>query len=295
MKTAALQFIGYASGIAARDHSSCMGPLILQDCEQLKQLKQPWYWIDNLYPTDNKTGLEALLPVAELNARLAKHTYQLAQENKLFATIGGDHSCAIGTWSGVAAAVSGPIGLLWIDAHMDSHTPETSPSMNIHGMPLAALLGYGPNELTQICNAKAKILPEHICLLGVRSFEAAEEALLKKLGVRIYFMPEIEERGLAVVMAEALKTINQGTVGYGVSIDVDGIDPADAPGVDTRAEHGMRGQDLKECLKQVGHYPPLLGLEFAEFNPKFDIDGITAKLIVDLTAIILEAFQEQDR
>lgn len=287
MKTHTLNFIGYASGIAARDQSSCMGPLILQDSEPLKQLKHPWHWIDNLYPTDNKTGMEALIPVAELCTRLARHSYQFTQDKQVFATIGGDHSCAIGTWSGVAAAASGPIGLLWIDAHMDSHTPETSPSMNIHGMPLAALLGYGPQELTQVFTDKTKLLPQHVCLLGVRSFEAGEQALLERLGVRIYFMPEIEKRGLPAVMAEALQIINQGTVGYGISIDVDGIDPVDAPGVDTQAAHGIRGKALVESLALLQNYPHLLAIEFAEFSPKFDIDGITEKLIVDLIEAIL--------
>lgn len=232
------------------------------------------------------------MPVAELCTRLARHSYQLTQDKQLFATIGGDHSCAMGTWSGVAVAASGPIGLLWIDAHMDSHTPETSPSMNIHGMPLAALLGYGPQELTQVFNDKTKLLPQHICLLGVRSFEAGEQALLERLGVRIYFMAEIDERGLSAVMTEALGIINQGTVGYGISIDVNGIDPVDAPGVDTQAAHGIRAKALLESFALVQNYPHLLAIEFAEFSPKFDVDRITEKLIVDLIAAILNSSDE---
>ena len=289
MKEHILNFIGYASGIAAGDQSSCMGPLILQDSQQLKQLKHPWHWIDNLYPSDNRTGMEALRPVAELCDRLARHSYQLTQDKQLFATIGGDHSCAIGTWSGVAAAASGPIGLLWIDAYMESHTPETSPSMNLHGMPLAALLGHGPAELTQIFTDKVKLLPQHVCLLGVRSFEASEQALLERLGVRIYFMPEINERGLTAVMAEALELINQDTVGYGISIDINAIDPMDAPGVDTQAAQSIRGKALLESLTLLRNYPRLLAMEFAEFSPKLDFHGITGKLIIDLTTAILDA------
>lgn len=291
MTTHTLHFIGYASGIAARDQSSCMGPLILQDSEQLRQLKHPWQWVDTLYPTDNKKGMEALIPVAELCTRLARHSYQLAQDKQLLITLGGDHSCAIGTWSGVAAAASGPIGLLWIDAHMDSHTPETSPSLNIHGMPLAALLGYGPPRLTQILTPKNKLLPQHVCLLGVRSFEAGEQALLQKLGVRIYFMPEIENRGLSAVMAEALHIIHQGTVGYGISIDIDGIDPIDAPGVDTKVPGGIRGKPLLASLALLKNNPHLYAIEFAEFSPKFDVDGLTENLIFDLITAILTAIE----
>jgi arginase len=289
MTTPTLNFIGYASGIAARDQSSCMGPLILQDSKQLKQLKHPWHWVDNLYPTESQTGMAALIPVTELCTRLAKHTYQFTKDKELFATIGGDHSCAIGTWSGVAAAAGGPIGLLWIDAHMDSHTPETSSTLNIHGMPLAALLGYGSSALTDILNDQIKVLPEHVCLLGVRSFEEGEEALLKKLGVRVYFMEEINNRGLSEVMTEALNTINQGTVGYGISIDIDGIDPEDAPGVGIREEHGIRGQAFSECLALVKNYPNLLGIEFAEFNPKLDVEELTENLMVNCIDKILDA------
>lgn len=257
------------------------------------QLKHPWQWIDNLYPIDNKSGIEALQPVAEICTRLAKHSYQLAHDKELFAVIGGDHSCAIGTWSGVKAAVGGPIGLLWVDAHMDSHTPETSISRNLHGMPLAALLGYGFPELTQILNPNPKILPQHVCLIGVRSFEEGEQALLKKLGVRIYYMQEVEERGLAPIMREALNIINQGTVGYGISFDVDGIDPADAPGVETRANHGIRSQSMLDCLQLIAEYPNLLGVEIAEFSPKYDVEEMTEKLIVEFITALLKAHSGQ--
>ena len=287
MKTPTLQFIGYASGIAARVQSSCMGPLILQDFEPLKQLKYPWHWIDNLYPSENESGLKALEPVAELCTRLAQHSYQLTKNNQLFATIGGDHSCAIGTWSGVAAAVPGPIGLLWIDAHMDSHTPETSISKNIHGMPLAALLGHGPSELTHILNNTPKLRPEHVCLLGVRSFEAAEQTLLNNLGVRVYCMPEINERGLETVMKEALQKVNQGTLGYGISVGLNGIDPLDAPASDKHEANGIRSAALLSSLDALQHYPGLLALEIAEFSPKHDIDNKTADLIVGILDAVL--------
>lgn len=133
--------------------------------------------------------------------------------------IGGDHSCAIGTWSGAHDVLDTRerLGLLWIDAHMDSHTFRTSPSRALHGMPLACLLGHGDPRLTRIGGPDPKLLPQDVCLIGVRSYEWGEAALLKNLGVRIYFMDEVHRRGLAEVCAEAWEQVTRETATSGIA------------------------------------------------------------------------------
>ena len=132
--------------------------------------------------------------------------------------LGGDHSIAMGTWRGVANAVDGKLGLLWIDAHLDAHTPETSHSGKLHGMPLAALLGQTGDAL---CEPGAALAPEHVCVVGVRSFEPEEAALASALGVRIYTIAEIERRGLGEVLREAAARVQTGTAAYGITRDLD--------------------------------------------------------------------------
>ena len=207
----------------------------------------------------------------------------VAQDQRLW-VVGGDHSCAIGTWSGAAAGLDGPLGLIWVDAHMDSHTPATSPSGAVHGMPLACLLGYGPPSLAELGGPRPKLRPENVCLVGVRSFEPEEARLLDELGVRIFHMDEVERRGLSVVMHEALDRCQRQTAGFGLTIDLDAIDPFDAPGVGSPENGGICGKDLANSLEQIGDHPNLVGVEIAELNPDKDIDGKTAELVYRLLA-----------
>ncbi len=203
-----------------------------------------------------------------------------------FAVVGGDHSCAVGSWSGAAAVLRqrGPLGLLWVDAHMDSHTPDTSPSGALHGMPLACLLGYGERELTEIAYPGPKLQPQHVCIVGVRSFEEGEARLLQLLGVRVFFMQEVQRMGLEAVMQKAMEIVSQETAAFGISIDVDAIDPLDAPGVGSPAPLGIAGRALRECMGMVAQQPKLVGLEVTEFNPLRDVNQKTAKLVCDLLA-----------
>ncbi len=214
---------------------------------------------------------------------LGNVVYEMAVEQKPFCVIGGDHSCAIGTWSAVAYAYKGhDIGLIWIDAHMDSHTPDTSTTQNIHGMPVAHLLGEGYMEFTHLFDHGSKIKPHNICLIGVRSFEKGEAARLARLGVKIYYMNEIKERGIDTVLNEACEYVCKSTYGFGISIELDAIDPIDAPGVGCPESGGIQGSALVNALKQLVPNKPLLGLEIAEYNPLRDENQITAQLAVDL-------------
>ncbi len=216
---------------------------------------------------------------AELCIRLADCVKQTLASGRFPLVVGGDHSCAIGTWSGVRAWLGGQnsLGLIWIDAHMDCHTYATTPSGALNGMPLACLLGYGEKELTGIGAAEPKLRPEHVCLLGVRSFEQSEAALLQKLGVRVISMEEIHQRGMAEAMAEAVAVACNGTAGYGVSLDLDVLDPAEEPGVGSPAPDGLSCLHLTRALSQLRGDPALLAMEIVEYNPHHDRGLLTAK------------------
>lgn len=285
-----LALIGYASGIAAGDPGCGDGPPVLGKSSlsaELNQVGMMNVWEDMLYPAPEKAVLPAVL---DLCSRLAAHTQRLVLQQQLFTVFGGDHSCAIGTWSGVFAAIQakGPLGLIWIDAHMDAHTPASSETGNIHGMPLACLLGYGAADLVTVSSPQPKLRPEHVCIIGVRSYEAAEAKLIEKLGVRVYSMPEITSRGITAVLQEAQAIVSKGTAGYGLSIDLDGIDPSDAPAVGTPVPEGIDGQQLCQALAIMGEDAKLLGAEITEFNPHHDREQRTQQLISQLLISIFK-------
>lgn len=285
MNNKTLTFIGYASGLAAGDPGCGDGPLVLQKSNLINELQKHGiraFWEKMLLPSEKGPVAQQ---VTELCEDLARLTSLCVKQNKLFTVFGGDHSCAIGTWSGVAHAKlrQGPIGLIWVDAHMDSHTPETSETGNIHGMPVASLLGYGLSSLAQIGNRKPKLKPENICLIGIRSYEKGEAALLKKLGIRVYGMEEIAEKGIDTVLKEAIEHVNKNTCGYGFSIDLDGFDPADAPGVGTPEANGVSAEKFCQALAaQAVNDTRILGAEIVEFNPHHDIQHRTQQVARDL-------------
>lgn len=281
-----LNLLGYACGLAAGNTGCGDGPVELQKIIENIALFYP-----DLKLAKNKDKNNYFKVIAELSTRLAKRVGQSVLDQQKFLVFAGDHSCAIGTWSGAAHAllnkpgVNNPdIGLIWIDAHMDAHIPETSPSGNIHGMPVASLLGYGDNLLTQILNKYPKIKPENFCFIGIRSYESEEESLIKKLNIKTYYMTEVNERGLDIVFKEAKERITQHTDYYGLSIDLDGIDPEETPGVGTPEADGIHAKELSKVLEKYCHHDKnLLGAEITEFNPHEDIQHKTRDIIVDLS------------
>ena len=282
-----VNLIGFACGIGASNPGCADGPDILRQMGLSRLLHD--CGVNAKWKCSVKASTQELDKRLRNNYLTLQYTV-LAQEvaksirqYERFAVIGGDHSCAIGTWSGAAHQTRnlGPLGLIWIDAHMDCHTFITSHSGALHGMPLACLLGYGDYQLTNILSAKPKIAPQHVCLVGVRSFETEEAQLLQNLGVRIIFMQEIKQRGLIHALKEALTIVNDGTAGFGLSIDLDSIDPLDAPGVGTPELDGLSREELLDALKIFPHQSNLLGIEIAELNPALDHNQITAKLAIE--------------
>lgn len=199
--------------------------------------------------------------------------------------LGGDHSVAVGTVSGVARHYrkrKKSIGLLWIDAHADMNTPETSPSGNVHGMPLACLVGMGPRELSHLYNFAPKVDPKNVALVGVRDVDQLEKPHVKKSGVRAFTMRDIDEKGMRPVMKEAIEIACAGTDGFHLSFDMDSVDPQFAPGVGTPVRGGITYREAHLAMEIVNDSRRMLSLEVVEVNPVIDEVNRTAELAVEL-------------
>ena len=225
----------------------------------------------------------------EITATCTKHAelvLKTLEAGKTPIVLGGDHSVAAGTVAGIAEFYrqqDQKIGLLWIDAHADINTPETSPSGNVHGMPLAAIMGLGPPDLANIFGFSPKVAPDNCILVGVRDVDDVEKENIRKAGVDVYTMRDIDERGMRAVMEEALRAAGRGTVGYHVSLDMDWIDPEDAPGVGTPVRGGATYREAHLAMEIIADHSRMLGFEVVEVNPVIDEHNRTADLAVELT------------
>ncbi|MFL6255296.1 MAG: arginase [Pyrinomonadaceae bacterium] len=216
---------------------------------------------------------------------LAADVRRALEAGELPIVLGGDHSIAIGSVAGVASfyhARKEPIGLIWFDAHADMNTPETTPSGNIHGMPLAVLLGYGAPELTGIGGFSPKLDPRFCAHLGARDIDPGERELIRKLGIRFFTMREIDERGMSACMDEALHIASQAPAGYHVTLDVDALDPSDAPGSGTIVRGGLTYREAHLSMEKIAEAGGALSLEVVEINTALDINNRTAELGVEL-------------
>jgi arginase len=199
--------------------------------------------------------------------------------------LGGDHSIAVGTVSGIAAHAKQKdqrVGLLWIDAHGDINTPETSPSGNIHGMPLAALLGFGAGELTGVAGPPPKVHPANVALVGIRSLDAGEKKRLKETGVQVHTMSDIDRHGVHRVMQKALARVTDGTDYVHVSFDLDAVDPTVAPGVGTPVKGGLDYREAHLVMEVLADAGVMTSLEMVEVNPILDQGNASAAFAVEL-------------
>jgi arginase len=275
---------GYAVGVAGRDSGTAFAPIWLQKSPFLQDLTAHIGWQEIYYITQSAPQIAAIPAIADVCAQLAQGVFKAVQHKKPFLVIGGDHSSAIGTWSGASQALSekGDLGLIWMDAHLDSHTLETTPSGNVHGMSLAILLGHGEKHLTKLMSQRKKLKPQNVCIIGPRSFESEEVELLKKMGVKIYFDGEVHKRGLKTVFAEAVELVTAHTVGFGVSLDIDLFNPKEAPAVGVPEPGGLCRKEFLNCVRDLAHIPHFIGLEIVEFNPLLDKTQKTEKLIAQV-------------
>ena len=284
-----IRIVGAACGHGSPDPRCAAGPDALRVAGLLlrvARLRPGAAWDETLACVDG----DPLAAIAELCTRLAAKTAAVVENDGLPLVLTGDHSCAVGAWAGVnrALAPRGRLGLVWIDAHLDSHTPATSHTGAINGMPLAALLGAGDGSLVGCDGPGPKILPDNLCIVGARSYKEEELRFLTGLGVRIFFADEVARRGLAAVMRDAVDLACAATAGFGISVDVDVIDPREAPGVGTPAADGLAATGLCEALRGLGSHPALAGIEISEYNPARDREGITAGVVMDLVEALLE-------
>ena len=280
-----VELIGAAWGLGGA-HPGCadapeaLAPLLV---EQLQRRGVGLRAGPMLHPSAAERRKQAA--VSKLCGALATAVADAARRGALPCVLGGDHSCAGGTWTGVARALHGNLGLVWIDAHMDAHTPGTSHTGRLHGMPLAWLLGQDDDPLYGL--AAGVLEPQHVALVGVRSFEPEERERLDRLGVRVVFMDEIAARGLPSVLDEALGIATNGTAGFGISVDLDVVTPDEAPGVGTPVPGGLPGTELARALERIGGHPDLAAVELVEYCPRLDPTGSTARIAVDIAASAL--------
>jgi arginase len=223
--------------------------------------------------------------ILEVCTQLANHTRATLEADEWPLVIGGDHSIAMGTVSGVAAhlrASEQKLGLIWFDAHGDMNLPESSPSGNIHGMPLAHLLGYGDKDLSSILGANPAVAPENVVLVGIRDIDDVEREFIRQSGVTALTMRDIDQLGMIEVAKKALEVVNDGTAGFHVSFDLDGCDPDVIPGTGTLVPGGVSFREAHLLLEECAMDGRMRSMEVVELNPFLDLKNISAERAVTL-------------
>jgi len=298
--------IGVAACFGGLQETCANAPYVIRSSQfqdYLSHKNLELYWQTIITAVDCPAN--SLSCLRKTNHQVASVTYQHTLENvrnntvdRPFLVIAGDHSSAIGTWSGVIQAIATKtLGLIWIDAHLDSHTLETSPSGNLHGMPLSVLLNMADKNLQatypQLALSKHTehpyLMGENLSLLGTRSYEAEELVLLNKANANVYSMQHLLQNPAPSQqlnnLAEALLTRCDV---IGISLDLDAISPEDAPAVETPEKKGVAGELLISMLNSFAYKKRLVGFEISEFNPSNDIEQKTEKLILRLIAAMFD-------
>jgi len=289
-----IRIIGVPMDLGQSRRGVDMGPSALRVAGLQSRLKQLGHQVEDVGNVVVKQAEEQpygekrakyLSEIAEACRGLAAMTESTLADGCLPVVLGGDHSLAVGSFSGVAHFFrerSKKAGLLWLDAHADMNTPESSPSGNVHGMPLAGILGYGVPELYDLFGYKPKVEPQNVVLVGVRDLDSHEKKFIKKLGVKAFTMREIDERGMREVMADALKFAMDDTDGIAVSLDMDFVDPSDAPGVGTPVRGGVTYREAHLAMEMIADSEAMVSMEVVEINPVIDEHNRTALLGVEL-------------
>lgn len=223
--------------------------------------------------------------ITEVCTRLAAVVERAADAGRFPLVLGGDHSVAVGTISGMGRHYHKrrkSLGLIWIDAHADMNTPATSPTGNVHGMPLACAIGRGPKSLTHLYGYAPKVDPKNVALVGLRNVDLSERSNVRRSGVRALTMRDIDERGFRSVMEEAVQVAAAGTGGIHLSLDMDAVDPALAPGVGTPVRGGITYREAHLAMEIICDSGRLASMEVVEVNPVIDEGNRTALLAVEL-------------
>jgi arginase len=234
--------------------------------------------------------LKYLKEIVEVCGLLRDRVGEALAGESIPVVLGGDHSVAMGTIAGLARHFNRrreKLGLIWFDAHADANTPETSPSGNIHGMPLAAVLGHGAESLVNLAGFLPMVEASRAALVGIRDVDPAERATVKSSGIGAFTMRDVDERGMRSVMEEAIKRATTGTAGVHVSFDLDGIDPDFAPGVGTPSPGGLSYREAHLAMEMLADTGKVVSAELVEVNPILDQRNGTAALAVELLCSLL--------
>lgn len=235
-------------------------------------------------------AIDLLPAITDVCVRLARHTAQAVRDGCLPLVLGGDHSLSAGSVAGVATGFAERgerVGLIWLDAHGDMNTPDTSPSGNVHGMPVAHLLGHGDPSLAGIAVPGPAIRAENTAIVGVRELDPQERENARRYGVRVFTMREIDERGLKAVMTDAMAIATTGTAGFHLSTDADWVDPREAPGVGTPVRGGATFREAHLAMEMVADSRKMVSMDLVEVNPVLDDNNRTAELCVHLVTSAL--------
>jgi arginase len=282
--------LGFGSSLAGVD----IGPAALRVARINQRIAQLGYEVRDLgdmrimRPDFSMEPVEKPKYLREISRAcddLAVEVRNVLSAGELPLTLGGDHSIAIGSIAGVSSFFRErrePLGLIWFDAHADMNTPETSPSGNIHGMPLAALLGYGAQELTNVAGFAPKLDPRFCAHIGARDLDQGERELIRQLGIRFFTMREIDERGMAACIDDAIAIAARAPAGYCVTFDIDVMDPGDAPGSGTLVRGGLSYRESHLAMEKIAEAGGMRSLEVVEINTALDINNRTAELGVEL-------------
>jgi len=294
MQRTHIAIIGAPLDLGAGRRGVDMGPSAMRVANINKRVAGLGYEVEDLgnVPVDQPESLpegprhaKYLPQIAAACERVAAIVEHVAEEGKAPLVLGGDHSIAIGTVAGMShyfRKKKKRLGLVWIDAHADMNTPKTSPSGNVHGMPLACCIGLGPDELTKIFDYSPKVLPRNVALVGLRDVDILERPHVKESGVRAFTMRDIDERGLRAVMVEALRIATDGTAGVHLSLDMDYVDPQYAPGVGTPVRGGATYREAHLAMEMICDSGKMVSMEVVEVNPVIDEVNRTADLAVEL-------------
>jgi arginase len=294
MRKSHIAIIGAPLDLGSGRRGVDMGPSAVRVANLNGRLVELGYIVDDLgnvpvvQPESQPEGLpqaKYLPQITDTCLRLAEMVARALAEDKFPLVLGGDHSIAVGTVSGVSKHIrdsKGKLGMIWIDAHTDMNTPSTSPSGNVHGMPLACCIGAGPEELTRIFGYSPKVDPANVALVGIRSVDEQERINVQHSGVHVFTMRDIDERGLGTVIEEAIRIASSGTAGFHVSLDMDAVDPQEAPGVGTPVRGGITYREAHLAMETLNDAGKMLSMEVVEVNPVIDEANRTAVLAVEL-------------
>jgi len=294
MRQSHIAVIGAPMDLGAGRRGVDMGPSALRIARLHDRLVELGYLVEDMgnvsveqresLPT-GPSNARYLPQIAHTCARLAEMVEGAAARERVPVVLGGDHSIAVGTIAGMArhyARQQQKLGVIWIDAHADMNTPESSPSGNVHGMPLACCIGSGPSELTQLAGFVPMVRPENVAIVGLRSVDEMERLNVRGTGVHAFTMRDIDERGMRTVVQQAIHAASAGTAGFHVSYDMDSVDPMEAPGVGTPVAGGLTYREAHLAMELIGDSGRMTSVEVVEVNPVMDVANRTALLAVEL-------------